>query len=75
MGLLFDKRGIRIVFDRLGNGNITDQTLCKKYLKLGKTYTINSTEIGRFYSYVYLKGIRNKHGVLIAFDTTNFSCF
>ena len=65
--------GLSVIFDKPNEGFSTDAELCRKYLKLGETYSINHMETGKFYSRVFLNEIKNKNDYLIAFNTENFS--
>lgn len=64
---IYSPPGTKIIFDRPDAGWPGDQALCKKYLKLGQTYTIEQTLVYSSRTEVYLEEVPT-----VPFNSVNF---
>ena len=54
---IYGKPGRKIVFAHPQAGNRADQEIAKKYLEVGKTYTVKKTIIDTWITFVYLEEV------------------
>lgn len=54
---IYAKKGHRVVFSNPESGYQHHQNTAKEYLKVGKTYTINKTEVSNYHTDVYLEEV------------------
>ncbi len=62
------KKGTKVVFANPGSGYEPEQELAKEHLKVGATYTVDRTEVGRFHTKVFLEEIPDVPFNSVMFD-------
>lgn len=56
---IYAEKGDKVVCDTLNAGYEPDREIAKKYLEVGKVYTIEYTEVDDWHTDVYLKEFPN----------------
>ena len=65
---IYAKRGTKVVFAYPTAGYDPDQEQAKTYLEVGKTYTVERTEVHSWITYVYLMEVPGQRFNSVMFD-------
>lgn len=65
---IYAEEGDKVVFAHLNLGYEGDRIRAQKYLKEGQIYTVDWTDVGDWYSYVYLQEIPNQPFNTVMFE-------